>query len=195
MESNFKGQFGVVLLPDITARKTAIELASYISGNEISLGERHEPHLTLYHTKIDGMSMADAENLLERVAASLPVEASLEEVGPFGGRFVFWDAHPSRELSVLHTVALEKLSKFFSPEGEQQAQKEKLDLSPEQLANMRTYGHPLVAGLWRPHVTLGYKSDGVREGLSRHAQIVKFERAAFVEVGEYGTLKRIIAQR
>ena len=127
------------------------------------------------------------EQFLSQLEHKLPTDLFFHGVAVVSGRFLFWDIKRSRQLVVLHELSLD-LSRFFVATGDQQADREGIVLSPEEDRNVRTFGHPLVQKLWRPHVTLGYYSQGI----SQEPHPEKFRGtaigAAFVRIGEAGTI-------
>ena len=128
------------------------------------------------------------------LAEMLPIPLLFTSVAEFGGKFLFWDTVRNEQLTQAHEYAL-RLSKYFLPTGEQQAEKEKITLSPLERVNVKEFGHPLVRELWRPHITLGYYPNG----LQQNTRTEKFEGSAvgvaFVQVGEAGTIAEILAER
>ena len=188
-------QLGLVLTLDEATSQRAIELCTqHKKGNVVDLGGRHMPHVTLYHSKLGHVLEAVVDRFLGDLAAMLPINVSFTEIETFGGKFLFWDTERSEQLVMAHEVAL-GLSKFFIPSGVQQADKEKIFLSPGENLNVQKFGHPLVGKLWRPHVTLGYFSQGI----SVKRRLEKFKGrsvgVAFVRVGEAGTVAEVIRCR
>jgi len=165
-----------------------------VGGNSIDLGGRHAPHLTLYHSKLTSVPTAEINKALDDVKDMLPIRLSFTEISVFGGMYLFWDTERSEALMKAHERALD-VSRFFIPTGEQPVGTEQISLSPEEDLNVQKYGHPLVRTLWRPHVTLGYYPQGIsREPSSRTFEGSAVE-AAFVRIGEMGTIAEIIDRR
>lgn len=186
------GQLGIVLLLDQETTNRTVELAGeYQEGNFVDLGGRHTPHITLYHSKLVDVPLEVAREYLDRLAERLPMSLAFTKVAAFGDKFLFWDTERTPELIAVHEYAL-GLAKYFSPAGEQQADKEKITLSPEQDANVRQFGHPLVGSLWRPHVTLGYYPDGLTMDDRSTPFAGRATTVALVRVGEAGTIAEIV---
>jgi hypothetical protein len=189
------GQLGLVLLLDGETRARAVELADqHQQGSSIDLGGRHEPHITLYHSKLANVPLDVVHEYLDHLASMLPLALTFTQIAAFGNKFLFWDTERAPELVKAHEYAL-GLSRYFVSVGEQQAGKEGITLSPEQSSNVNKFGNPLVGSLWRPHVTLGYFGNGLV--LEDRPEIFKGSASsvAFVRVGESGTIAEIIDRR
>ena len=193
--TTYDGQLGIVLFLDESTEHRAIQIATkYKNGNSIDLGGLHTPHVTLYHSKLGGLPNNVVDRLLDIIIAMLPTSLTFTQVSQFGGKFLFWDIERSEVLLEAHNCALE-LSKYFVRIGEQQPDKEKINLSVLESANVKTFGHPFVRDLWRPHVTIGYYSDGAPQEIRTEGFSGRAVGVAFVRVGEAGTIKEIITQR
>ena len=143
-ETVFTGQLGLVLLLGPNTRKQAITIGSrYRNGNSINLGERHEPHVTLYHSKLQDVPRSMIREFLDDLAVRLPLKLGFTHIAPFGRKFLFWDASRSAELSGAHGYSL-GLSQYFVPVGEQQADRERVEVTEEERINIRRFGHPFV---------------------------------------------------
>ncbi|MBI2048701.1 MAG: 2'-5' RNA ligase family protein [Parcubacteria group bacterium] len=190
----YTGQLGVVLICDDATNGKAIAIANAApKGSEIKLGTQHHPHITLYHSKLKDVSESIVRELLDVLVVKLPVDLKFKQTAIFGGKFLFWDNERTPELLDLHAGVL-GLSRYFIPAGEQQADKEKIILSPEEDENVRLYGHPLVRGLWRPHITLGYYPAGIAQDAQEEKYFGEVCGVAFVRVGDFGTIKEVITE-
>ncbi len=194
-DQNYSGQLGIVLLIDSTTTDQAIEIAArHKMGNSMDLGDVHKPHLTLYHSKLSSIPALMVEQLLDDLMTRLPLELKFTEVATFGGKFLFWDVECSSGLQGAHETSL-LLADYFAQEGEQQADREGLELPEEERRNVEQFGHPLVKSLWRPHVTLGYYPDDIKQATYSEVFNGSAIGVAFVRVGEAGTIAEIIIQR
>lgn len=191
----YTGQLGIVLLPTGQLGDAAAAIAKEITPNSIDLGGKHPPHLTLYHAQLKDVPEEVVRELLALINNNLPFRrVTLSEVTTFAEKFVFWDKQGVHHLlTSAHYCALEALSPYYNPSETQQAAKEGLELPADQQENVRRYGHPLVKGLWRPHITVAYNPEGYPNFKKRMVSVRgTFTAVAFVEVGEYGTVKQIL---
>ena len=192
--TSYTGQLGAVLLLDQpTEKKMACAASDYHASNAIDVGGRHIPHISLYHSKLRAVPDIVIDWLLDELIIKLPIALAFTEIAPFGGKFLFWNIERSTPLTGAHERAL-YLSRYFIPTGEQQADREKIALLPEEQENVKTYGHPLVQKLWQPHVTLGYAPGGLAQNTATKRFIGNATGAAFVRIGEAGTIAEIISK-
>lgn len=190
----YRGQLGLVLIPDEPTRCKTMGLASqYRSGNLIDLEGKHTPHITLYHSQLKAVSAFAVDQFLKGLAAMLPISLSFTTIATFGGKFLFWNIVRSSNLLKAHEYAME-LSEYFIPEGDQQTEKEKLVLSSGEILNMKRFGYPLVRKFWHPHITLGYYPEGISQSLMQKRFKGGVAGVAFIRVGEFGTLAEVINQ-
>lgn len=190
--NGYSGQLGLILLLDDNTNSKAVKIAErYMTGNKIDLARTHTPHMTLFHSKVKDVPSSFVKTSLDHLKSILPITLTFTQAACFGGKFLFWDTERSSSLLEAHGYAL-NLAKFFTPLGEQQSGKEKLGLSDEESANVSKYGHPLVNNLWRPHITLGYYPDGIEKTPQPEPYIGMAIGAAFIKVGDFGTIAEII---
>jgi 2'-5' RNA ligase len=188
------GQLRLVLIPDERTAAHATALSErFSSGNMLSLGTRHPPHLTLYHAKLKEVPALAAQFAMQAVAATLPIPLRLTMLAPFGDKFLFWDAIRDPALLALHAAALE-LSRYLDAAGQQQSDKEGLTLSRLQRENVAEYGHPLVGELWRPHITVGYFPASFAPTLQREVLDGTATGVAFVRVGDAGAVAEVLGR-
>lgn len=188
----FSGQYGLVLLLDERTQRRATEISGeYEEGNAIHLGGAHAPHITLYHAKLLDVPRAFVGAVLEPLRPLLPIALSFTEVSESGGKFLFWHMKRTSKLVRAHEDAL-ILSAYFDPRGVQQAEKEKIDLTPAQRVKVRLFGYPHVRELWRPHVTVGYFPEGCNIKTRPEAFRGSVVQAAFVRIGDFGTISEVI---
>ena len=188
----YTGTYGIVLLPTPETAAFAQKRGEEICDNEIKLGTTHLPHLTLYHTKVTQLPRETVREALHLLAPKLPLTVTFTKLAPFGGKFAFLDTQCTEPLVQLHEQALAAISPFYDSRGVQQADSEALSLTPEEADNVKHYGHPLVGGLWRPHITVGYVASGYTAAAKVLSDSGEFDRVAFVCVGEYGTIAELI---
>lgn len=193
----YTGQFGLVFSLDHTTKDAAKIINSRYKGeNLINFADGiQEPHITLYHSKLESIPESVIENCMGLLVKCLPLSFSLNKIEPYGGKFLFWNIQKTAELSNAHALALSNLSPYFVSIGEQQADREKISLSQEEQDNVRRFGHPLVGSLWQPHITLGYFPNGVSlESCPEFLNGIITE-VMFVRIGEAGTIEEIISRR
>src|SRR3989344_1913145 len=189
----YSGQLGIVLFCSDAVNSVSVACAKvYAPDSAIDLGSRHRPHITLYHSNLTDVPVDRAEQILDDVVRALPVDIRLFSIATFGGKFVFWDVVCTPELEKLHATAL-RLGEYFAPAGEQQADKERIVLSPAEEENVLSYGHPLVRDRWRPHITLGYYPTRLEHETADSCVLGgTVTGAGFVRVGEYGTIAEVL---
>lgn len=193
----FTGRFGVVLLLD-TATKSAVRKVAHLfeEGNSIHFGNKSaESHLTLYHSKFEGVPENVVEKCLGDITRRLPVSFNLFKIVPYGEKFLFWNIEKTAQLTKMHMHALASLSPYFIATGTQQADREKLTLSDREWSNVRAFGHPLVGHAWQPHVTLGYFPNSTALAKKRKRFKGVANRVAFVQIGDAGSIRDIITIR
>jgi len=188
------GKIAVVLLLDDEIKEEVNKISSDYKNNKILFEEQGGkciPHITLFQTKVKNLSKEKAEELLSSIVLKLPIKLSLSRIDSFGGHFVFWHAEKEKELISLHKQSL-FLSNFFDSEGEQQADSEKLTLPEKQIENVREFGYPFVGEEWPPHITIAYTQNDpeIKQSFKNITTLIK--KVALVEVGEFGTIKKIL---
>lgn len=188
----YSGQLGYVLLPDVLTDRTARDMSHDVSGNRITFKGANVPHMTLYHAKLNNVAELQVKNFLFWMKDKLPMLVRYAHVEPFGGKFSFWMLEKSPELLHLHNAALFVLSAHYDASGPQQADSEQLELTPDEKENVRIHGHPNVGNLWKPHITLGYTESASYAFPAPMSGL--FVKGAFVEIGAFGMITRIIHQ-
>jgi len=188
---NYSGQIGIALLPNQETKNKSIALARQVRPNLLDIGGTHHPHMTLYHARLSGVPSGVVDVILKDVAALLPLSVSFYRIATFAEKFVFWDVSTLPVLMSMHERALD-LARYFTA-GEGAVGTESLKLPAEQVENVRRFGHPLMRNLWRPHITIGY-DEGGHPAFKEQESVWQggFDRAALVEIGEYGTVKKIL---
>ncbi len=193
--NSYSGRFGIVLFIDAATGNKAMELsASCNGGNSIDLSGKHESHVTLYHSKFSDVPREVIEAALKDIASRLPCELEFTDISSFGGKFLFWKIERTPLLFSLHEKTVKSLSKYFVREGEQQTDREKAILSGGERQNVEKYGHPFVGKFWNPHVTLGYYAEGAPAVSRSEKHLGKAVAAAFVKVGEWGTIAEVVSK-
>lgn len=191
MTMNYSGQIGIALLPDAKTKAKSIALAREIHPNMLDIGGVHHPHATLYHARLNDVSASMVGGLLKDLAEVLPLSVSFYRTASFADKYLFWDVIVLPVLMGMHERTLE-LARYFTP-GEGAVGTESLKLPAEQEENVRRFGHPLMRNLWRPHITVAYDDGGYPAFKEREAHFAGgFDRVALVEIGEYGTVKKIL---
>lgn len=191
----FTGQFGIALLLDSETSRTAVGINRYLaSGNAIDLQNKHIPHVTLYHAAFENAEIENIFDVLSLVKSALPKHhMRFRRIDVYSEKFVFWHLEDKLSYMYAHLIAL-SLSALRSIPEQSQADKENLTLSEDEQRNMDWFGHPLVKDLWQPHITVGYYPDGAGGVTESVDWLGMVETVAFVEVGDYGTIKKIVHQ-
>lgn len=195
------GPLGVVIIPDEITISAAHAAAREIlpPDSEFILDSGSIPHLTLYHGKFSALPLSVVTAVLAEIRTNLRgVEFQLGPVTGFGGNFIFWDVEQSgpgiAALNSTHLRAL-KLSEYLDREAAPKAvSEERLSLRPEELENLRTYGHPLVRDQYAPHITLGFHAGvagSIPAGLVR-TQRVTVASVELVRVGYPGRVEAVV---
>lgn len=188
------GQYGVVLLLDPGINRAAKRINRNLnSGNKIDFQNLHTPHLTLYHASFNNLEVSDMTMFLSEVRKALPPLLHFFSIKTYASKFVFWHLNERQNCMDAHVIAL--LLATYRSFGEiSQADKEGLILSEPERKNVQLFGHPLVLDLWQPHITVGYYPDEAGCISETYSQVGKVESVAFAEIGDYGTVKRVICQ-
>ena len=191
-ETHFSGTLGWVIIPDEETKKLASELASKFNNN--SEYQVSTPHITLYHASLNRVPESLVVLTIDRLSPIVGSKFTLGEIAAYGNKFLFWDvSKPFAEIRRAHNQVLGDFSTYLSKEHSAAAQKEELALSDEELENLEDYGRPLVRTLFRPHITLLYNSRGVDLKDHKNWQ-ASIENVQFVEMGEYGSIKRVLTE-
>lgn len=150
-------------------------------------------HLTLYHACLEDMPRYRVEKILEALSDLRGQTVEFDQVAEYGDKFLFWDAVRSEQLRAAHQTSLD-LACFMDRIALRHATREGLRMSREELANLDRFGHPLVGSLYRPHITLAYDERGFAgsRALGRFHHVATIERVAFVTIGTYGAVERIV---
>ena len=196
------GALGIVIIPDHATILESYKLAGHLlpAGSEYILSPGVIPHITLYHGKFLNAPVGQVQAILSDIRSELHgAKFSLGPIQCFGGNFIFWNVEPDdttmRVLGRAHEKAL-SLSRFLDRTAPPKATSEEgLTLSPDELENLREYGHPLVRQLYLPHITLGFHpeiSKQVSDG-----QRIKWDSSVgsveLVRVGYPGKIDEIVS--
>lgn len=191
----FSGAYGIVLNLDPS---TVAKAKSLTEGLEADF-KSENIHLTLFHTKLKDAPLEAIRDIVGRCDEALRGRTlSFENIATFGDNFLFWDSSKDPAVLKAHQIALELTDYLERTDLSGHTKGEQLTLSPEQSENIRLYGHPLVRGLYRPHITLAYHSKGFPDGSFptsvRHE--ARIEGAMFAEIGQFGrVLKEVKLDR
>jgi hypothetical protein len=200
------GSVGFVILPDSDSIGIAYDLASQLMPRdaEFILSPGSLPHLTLYHSKLNGFPVDLARVQLADLRKALTgLRFNLDNLEIFGDNFLFWNVncspteHSSDNLKLLfdaHRIAL-KAADFRDSSAEAKAIKdEKLSLSNEELQNIANFGHPLVLNRYTPHITLGFHPNLISRLSQIPARHHEFQVASveLVTIGHPGRVEGII---
>ena len=193
MKDTLTGQLGVVILVEQGIHEIAARLSEEFPNNKITFqgqGGACISHVTLYHSFLYDVQVSCVERFLNHIASSLPITPVLNHIVVSGGRFVFWCLEKTENLLTIHESALEEMSKYHRPERQHEDVKgENLILTPDETANIKRYGHPLVGRQhWVPHITLAYLKDKPNVITTHHCVVTNLTSVAFVRVGKYGTV-------
>jgi hypothetical protein len=193
----YSGKFGVVLFLDVPSVRKCVELNEVYSHeswaeNRIKLDVNHnQPHVTLYHAVFANLPHDVVVDTVDGIRNHLRMVLPFTHIQDFGGKFLFWQIDRKYLNDKPHAIAL-RLSTYLDRSAVSAASKEQLKLSGAEEAHLNRYGHPLVGQLWQPHVTLGYFPNGINPVYVEENYYAWAYSVAFVEMGEFGTVKTII---
>lgn len=188
-EKYYSGVLGWVIVLDEQTESVAKKLAlSFYPEAEYRV---KTPHITLYHAPLirvpESEIILQIKGLVQYVARKL----NFYDISPYGGKFLFWDVKNKEKIYRLHTHLVDKYSTYLTKKVNVPAEKEKLQMTGEEFENISKYGHPLVKKLFRPHITLAYKTEGInKKDKQKHSGIIS--AIQFVEIGEYGSIKNVL---
>lgn len=194
----YSGAYGFVVQPDIATQAEVDQLIMKYAG--LASFQTPRPHLTLYHAALKRAPEDRIRRILENCERILApgTEIPLGPVAQFGEKFLFWDVpwrgddSLTRTLFRAHHAAL-ALADFRNESVTTGRQaEEKLQLTPEEQENVRKYGHPLVSGQWRPHLTLAHDERGFKGVYPDHPHIMTVVAVRFVHIGPFGSVLDVI---
>jgi len=190
MSKEFTGILGIVVIPDSQTQKILVELSKKHSQEGDALPSPY--HLSLYHGHFKNVPEDVARQLLQQISSFLGTNYSLNQIEPYGGKFLFWNVEkPYPQLQHAHEVAVESLSPFVDQEKVGLALKEGLAMSRQETDNLKKYSYPLVKSLFMPHYALLYRERGIdASGNRRHT--AKILEVQFVEIGGYSKINQVI---
>lgn len=185
------GSYGLVIRPDVATRDRAEGLAREMAPE----AEFHVkvPHITLYHGRLNSLPLQVVRDILPELREHRGDTLLLNSFEIYGGRFLFWDNEKTQSLRLMHEGAL-KLADYLDKEALSRAVEEGLKMAPDELENVRRFGHPLVGDKFTPHITLAYDSGG----LSLPPKVptvhweMKIDDVLFAEIGKYGAVARVV---
>ncbi|MGB6839085.1 MAG: hypothetical protein WBE27_02340 [Microgenomates group bacterium] len=185
------GSFGLVIKPDAETERKALSLAGEMAPNaEFQI---KVPHITLYHGRVNNLPLPMVKDLLLRLRKHRGESLVLNSLKVYGGKFLFWNNEKTGSLRSMHQEAL-KLAEYLARDTVSRAAEEGLDMTPEELENVKKYGHPLVMERYTPHITLAYDSQGLTLPPSGNIEPweMKIDDVLFSEMGKYGVVARVV---
>jgi hypothetical protein len=202
----FTGSYGIVALPDqVTSRRVKWLGEQPINGGTRDVGEENRyaefktkvAHLTLYHGKVVNLPLTDVYMILRALRPLRGCPLLFDRLAVYGDKFLFLDVLVTPELMLAHLAALQ-LATFLNKEALAHAKQEGLNMSEPERVSLERFGHPLAYSLFRPHFTLAYDSSANinvgDEVVSKLPAMGLVESFAFVEIGEYGAIKRALIE-
>lgn len=190
-KETFSGPLGWVIIPDRETQDVSRTLAQDFNSDSEYLVST--AHITLYHANLANVPLRLIEETSRTLSGSIGKQFSLDEILPYGDKFLFWDVStPSTEIQNVHKLILGNYQQYLSKDEVAAAKEEELDLTRHEMKNLELYGHPLVFELYRPHITLLYNSSGVNLK-SRKNWGASIQNIQFVEMGNYGSVKKVLS--
>lgn len=192
----YTGAYGIVGLPDEPNGTWIAKLGTLAFGATNPRRAQFSPeipHLTLYHGKLVNVPRSVVAMILDALSA-LHITVDFMKIEEFGGKFLFLDVKPSKQLQLAHLAAL-NLSRYLDRSATPSAMEERLKLNDDEALRLERYGHPLTFDAARPHFTIAYDPNG----FAGHPQlgpvpdgVARIDRFAFAQIGQYGAVKRLI---
>src|SRR3989344_346699 len=190
MSKEFTGILGIVVIPDSETQKILVELSKKHSQEGDPLPSPH--HLSLYHGHFKNVPEDVARQLLQQISAFLGTNYSLNQIEPYGGKFLFWNVEkPYPQLQHAHEVAVESLSLFVDREKVGLALKEGLKMTQQETENLKKYSYPLVKEIFMPHFALLYRESGQKTTGNRQ-HTARITEVQFVEIGGYSKINQVL---
>lgn len=197
---SLSGALGVIIVPDRKTIEKAYEIAQQTmpDSSEYVISVGSLPHLTLHHCKLSDVPRNEVLELVNRLRSNLvgaPLSFSGMEV--FSGKFLFWNlASIEPKIADAHLEAL-TLAKYLERNSPAMAlSDERLSLTNDELENVSKFGHPLVRGQYRPHITLGF-SEKLKEQVAGVISPVGWsgviESVEFARIGFPGRVEEILS--
>lgn len=190
--TEFNGSFGFVIKPDAKTQRRAEDLAERLAPH----AEFHVkiPHITLYHGRVQNLPLETVRRILPHLKGYIGETLALDSFEIYGGKFLFWDNQKTRNIREMHFRAL-ALADYLDKGAVARAVDEGLSMTPEELENVRRFGHPLVRDRYTPHITLAYDSRGLTlppGDMEMRPWEMKIEDVLFTEMGKYGAVARVV---
>ncbi len=189
-----------MLRPDAATIEESYAYAESRFGSEWEylLAPDFLPHITLYHSKMRDVPEEFALTLRDELSEGLRgLEIRLQDLVCFGDKFAFWnviqEGESYEQLVHSHEKAL-TLARYLDPTAAKRADEEGLSLTPEQRENVERYNHPLVRGLYTPHITLAYDTRAaqeIRAGEKRDWTMTA-DCVEFAEIGHPGVVLSVV---
>ncbi len=189
MGKKYSGTLGFVIIPDPETEELLRKLSEKYSQEGDILPNPH--HLSLYHGHIKNVPESVAADLTEQMSFLLGTTYSLNQIEPYGRKFLFWNVEKSYpQLQRAHETVVERLSPFVDQEKVGLALKEGLNMSKQETDNLKKYSYPLVKDLFLPHYALLYRERGVDNIDSRQHQ-ARITEVQFVEIGGFSKINQV----
>ena len=193
MGKEYFGTLGFVIIPDPETKKALHQLTEKYSQEGDVLPEPY--HLSLYHGHFKKVPEEVVTELTEQISSLLGTEYTLDQVEPYGGKFLFWNVEkPYPKLQQAHDTAIERLTPFVDQEKVGLALKEGLKMTQQEIDNLKKYSYPLVKELFMPHYALLYRKSGLQTtGKKQHT--AKILEVQFVEIVGFSKINQVFLSR
>jgi 2'-5' RNA ligase len=191
-EKPFSGSYGFVIAPDLSTTNLAVSLAHQLTPQ--AEFKTDHPHITLYHAKFTDLPIAEVKDTLNALALFQGTHFTLHDLQVYGGKFLFWNLVKDEKIQTMHSQSLAS-ARFVDRNAVSKAVEEGLTLSQKEIDNTKKYGYPLAEDLYLPHITLSYDRAGVTipEDITAREWHITIDDVHFAEIGDYGSVRKIIA--
>ncbi len=154
------------------------------------------PHLSLFQGRFAEDRIDQMIDVLHGLfVGQKPMEVSVEGLSIWAGAIVFLDIVVTKELKEWHEALVEKIAPLLMPKAGPADPQTLSLLSQEEQRSMEAFAYPFALDAFRPHFTLGRASqDSLLDSFAVPPQVT-FNRVVLFQVGQYGSLEKILYTR
>ncbi len=191
----------IVLLPDASTQKVAIELSRKLAGQyptEFELNQTNIlPHVTIYQADFPESNLEKIKSAIDKISSHTKKFDITLSTFSFLSNFIFWNVVISDEIKSLHEKIVEELNPLRNGIVKKELLEVK-DFYPGDQSDIRKYGSLLIGPNYLPHLTITCfkKTSNEKQilDLFNGQEKISFtiDKLHLGILGQFGTVNKII---